>query len=596
MTGCFFSMRVFNDGVPGWKRIIASDGLGYYSYLPALFIDQDPAFTRVTQQEAKILGYPDYKPAYLVNSGDKKVNKYFTGEALLLLPFFLTALLFSTLTGNAVDGYSFFFQVFTGLGALFYLFLGLFFLRKILEYLHIRAVFVMLTVVSVLLGTNLFYYSLWQPSMSHVFSFFAINGFLWFGMQATRSWENKTAWKAGLFFGFVFLLRPTNVIVILLTPFLAGDSKLFLRFLKDILAKKVAMLIALSTFFIFCVLQMAAWYWQTGHLIMYSYGGEGFNFGHPEMLKVLFGYRKGLFLYTPLALFALVGLIPLAFRNWLQLLSMLTFLMTGTYIISSWWGWDYGDGFGLRAFIDFYGVFAILLALGMNMFRTTAWITACLAVLFTVLTINLVQTWQYTHKVMQTNNMNEVKYHHIFMRTDSAVINCLGGIDEIPNHNIRMAAPFRSFSTDFEKEVEGWSTLNTVESASAFSGIHAGYLDSVHPFSPGLAIRAGLLGKLPATYYLRGEVMVRDSAAGASNDALIVLSMDSIRNGKNWWQGFKMNDIPVQSNKTWRKITFSLMLPEISNDRGILKVYIWNTGKKPMLVDDFRVWIYGEGR
>jgi hypothetical protein len=36
------------------------------------------------------------------------------------------------------------------------------------------------------------------------------------------------------------------------------------------------------------------------------------------------------------------------------------------------------------------------------------------------------------------------------------------------------------------------------------------------------------------------------------------------------------------------------MLPMITNPDRILKVYVWNTKKKPMLVDDFRVRFYSE--
>ena len=86
--------------------------------------------------------------------------------------------------------------------------------------------------------------------------------------------------------------------------------------------------------------------------------------------------------------------------------------------------------------------------------------------------------------------------------------------------------------------------------------------------------------------------MVWDSLKGASNGALVVLSMDSINPGENYWQGFRLNDVPFQGFKTWHKCTFSLMLPEIKNPERILKIYVWNTKKKPMLVDDFKVGFY----
>ncbi len=118
MLAFFASNRLFRGDLAGWKLIISSDGLGYYSYLPALLIDHDITYQKVTEREKKILRYDRYVPGYLVKSGNRVVNKYFSGEALLLLPFFLVATFLSLAVGIEITGYSFFFQLFTGLGAL----------------------------------------------------------------------------------------------------------------------------------------------------------------------------------------------------------------------------------------------------------------------------------------------------------------------------------------------------------------------------------------------------------------------------------------------------------------------------------------------
>jgi len=135
-------------------------------------------------------------------------------------PFFLLATFFSWIGGIEITGYSFFFQLFTGLGALFYLFFGLWYLKKILQYFRIQPILSAIIIATILLGTNLFYYSLWQPSMSHVYSFFAINGVLWYFCRSIQSPRLKYLTLAGLFLGLTVLIRPTNGIVILLLPFL----------------------------------------------------------------------------------------------------------------------------------------------------------------------------------------------------------------------------------------------------------------------------------------------------------------------------------------------------------------------------------------
>ncbi|MCX6266361.1 MAG: hypothetical protein NTW16_03260 [Bacteroidetes bacterium] len=593
MLACFFSMRVFNDGIPGWKHIITSDGRGYYAYLPALLIDQDPTFAKVVKREARLLGYLHYKPGYLVKFEDHVLNKYFAGEALLLFPFFLLGVLFSAITGADMTGYSFFFQIFAGLGALFYLFSGLFFLKRILENMQIRPAVIAWTLIVILFGTNLFYYSLWQPTMSHIFSFFAINGFLWFTIRAIRDWNIKSALLMGLFLGLACLIRPTNIMIILLIPFLSESDKELLQFVHKVRAKKIAGILLLGLLSVVISIQGLMWYIQTGHFAVWSYQNEGFNFGQPEIFNVLFSYRKGLFIYAPLLLISLFGLLPLLLRKRLMFFSIAGFLMISTFVVASWWNWYYGDGFGMRAFIDYYGIFAILLALLMNWNHRRITAILFIFLLTPIVALNLVQTWQYTHLVIHPNSMNAAKYHHIFMRTDSAVINCLGGNEEIADYPINMRQPVKVYENDFEKAGEGWINYSIVETSRSFSGSRAGYLDSLHQFSSGIAIKAGDLGATPASYFISGELMVWDSLPGASNGALVVLSMDTIHRGENWWQGFRLNDVPVKTGKKWRKCSFSLMLPEISNSDGILKVYIWNTQKKPMLIDDFKVGFYG---
>ena len=58
--------------------------------------------------------------------------------------------------------------------------------------------------------------------------------------------------------------------------------------------------------------QMIYWKEMTGRWLYFSYGSdERFFFGDPAIIKGLFSYRKGLFIYTPLLLFAFAGVISL---------------------------------------------------------------------------------------------------------------------------------------------------------------------------------------------------------------------------------------------------------------------------------------------
>ena len=106
-------------------------------------------------------------------------------------------------------------------------------------------------------------------------------------------------------------------------------------------------------------------YWKeiSGKWLLFSYGNdERFFWTQPEILKVLAGFRKGWLIYTPVMIFGMAGLFMLRkkVREW-SIALPLTIILS-VYIISSWWCWWYGGGFGMRPMIDFYGIMAFGLA------------------------------------------------------------------------------------------------------------------------------------------------------------------------------------------------------------------------------------------
>lgn len=46
--------------------------------------------------------------------------------------------------------------------------------------------------------------------------------------------------------------------------------------------------------------------------MVYTYGDVSFDFLHPQISNVVFSFRKGLFVYTPMLFFAMVAFIWLA--------------------------------------------------------------------------------------------------------------------------------------------------------------------------------------------------------------------------------------------------------------------------------------------
>jgi hypothetical protein len=76
----------------------------------------------------------------------------------------------------------------------------------------------------------------------------------------------------------------------------------------------------------------------------------------------------------------------------------------------------------------------------------------------------------------------------------------------------------------------------------------------------------------------------------------MVFSIDSVQGRELWWQPFKLNDFPRHYRRQWERVRLSLMTPVIANQKATLRVYIWQTGKKGLLIDDMSVKIFTPGR
>ena len=125
-----------------WKTQLVGGGddWGYYSYLPAFFIQHDLDSldkTLAVREKLRPNSFPrengiaKIEEAHLINNG-RRVFKYTMGLALAQLPFFAAAHLYvKTKDVSLADGYQtpYVFAVF--IATMFYVFLGLFLLRKV---------------------------------------------------------------------------------------------------------------------------------------------------------------------------------------------------------------------------------------------------------------------------------------------------------------------------------------------------------------------------------------------------------------------------------------------------------------------------------
>ncbi|MGK0366302.1 MAG: hypothetical protein ACI85O_003375 [Saprospiraceae bacterium] len=416
-----FTASNLHWGSQRWLDIAESDAQGYYSYLPAIFIYQDLNFGFFEEIEGENGKYYESHNFYDYRNEfeGEKLNKYFIGTAVVEAPFFLIAHFLTYLIGGETDGFSALYMISISVAALFYLWLGLYFLNRLLKTYNISEANRGITLFACVFGTNLFCYSGVEPGMSHVFSFGLISSFLYYAKCFSQQPENKHLIRLSALLGMIILIRPTNVLVLLVLPFIAGNFnnlRVGLHFLlsryKTLLISSLIVLGTISTQLIYYKL-------ATGNFFVYSYNKEGFDFSNPHFFDILFSYRKGLFLYTPLYLLSLSGLYFLWKKSFWKVMTWLSFFVAITYIFSSWHMWFYGGSFSSRVYVEYLPLFMILLAIYLEGLTGKIWKKRTfVGLIFGLILLCQFQTFQYRHYKIHWSDMTKEMYWDVFLKVD----------------------------------------------------------------------------------------------------------------------------------------------------------------------------------
>ena len=401
-----------------WKKdgeIINHDVKHYYAYLPALFIHKDIKIQYSTYYDKKETYYYWTEPG----PNDSRVFKTSCGVAYLYAPFFFAADFYANFfqTTYLKNGYSAPYKLALQLAAVVYLFIGLFFLEKILKRLNFSSHTITVTLLLIGLGTNLLCYSSFNGPLSHVFSFALFSLFTYLSML----WYDKPNLKysifIGLTLGLIALIRPTNIIVGLIF-LLYGVNSLsdFISRIKFLFSKPMLLITMLISFMPWWIPQFIYWKYVTGFWLYYPYGEEGFFWLHPKFYHGLVGFRKGWLIYTPLMVLAVVGLFLMKKRVASLSVSLPLFTFINMYIMFSWWCWWYGGSYGMRPMIDSYALLAIPFAITTEKILSSAlWkkIVLLLCGLFFIW-LNIFQTFQYRAQVLHYDSMNQRLYFKQF--------------------------------------------------------------------------------------------------------------------------------------------------------------------------------------
>ncbi len=574
------------------KRVIFidGDGSGHYAYLTSLVLFQSVDFTKVFEVE-KSKRPNDYMGHYFHKFDDILINKYTTGTALLQLPFFILACILSILLGLNPDGYNIIFQYCIALSTIFWVGIGIVFFVKILSLFGFEKRFGWLYASLLLFGTNLFFYTFVQPSFSHGYSFTAITVFIYYSRLLFVNCSRKYLLLSAFSLGIVVLIRPANLLIVAALPFIAGSANAMVNVAR-LKLRKYNGLLAILTFILALSPQIIINWIQTGSPIIYGYKNEGFYFDNPQIVNFLVSYRKGWFVYTPLFLLLIPALVYLfKKRSKYLFFTLLTFLTILVYVFSSWWNWYYGDSFGMRPMVDYYGLFMLPVAL--FIFNINNKFVKKLTGIFItmVVILNLIQSYQYAIGIIHPDSMSKESYWHIFLKTGKKYKNVISGGDE-SYYGILSDKPFFSTRNNIDDPDPGWSSPPNIVESNVCSGSLAVVHTPDYIFSPSYkySIPDSLTGM--SNLFVRFKVnFVEPLTNSAIKTAFIVDITD--KNGVNvFYKAFPIKPLPDNVVNKCQQGSIGFKLPKITSDMDYIKLYVWNIGKKNSYLDDLSIEIY----
>ena len=352
-------------GYGSWDRALKNGGdpWGYYAYLPATFVYQDLStldstiYHRYSSELHRKPKGTTVGEARQVENGNW-VIKYTCGVALMELPFFLVGHGIASIGPGAANGYSTPYSLLVCLASPFYALLGLWLLRNVLRRLSDDKI-VALVLFAIGAATNLYHFTVYNPAMAHGF-LFGLYGMLIFGtVKWYETWNWKFAALIGLSLGLITLIRPVELIAVVI-PLSYGIHHHggLIGHLKQLGKEWRSLVLAAMVVLIVGGIQMVYWKYITGSWLHYSYTEESFDFTNPQILKGMFGFRNGWLVYTPIMIFALLG-IGFLFRKKDFLWPVILFLPIHIFIAYSWWCWYYINGFGSRPMVETYALLAI---------------------------------------------------------------------------------------------------------------------------------------------------------------------------------------------------------------------------------------------
>lgn len=351
-------------------RIYSSDEIQYFAYLRSVWFDRDLSFENEYRYfyDRGIAKSDGFRETFLERTTDtgRRINFATIGCAILWAPFYAVGDLVARSSGAPADGFSKPYVAAVAYGSAVYGFLALVLAILAARRLGLNAA---IGAVAIWLGTPLLFYMYVAPPFSHAGSAFAVALFTYVWLKVRDHWSTRGLIALGAAGALMAMVREQDAF------FVAGPALDFA--LGRLIAPRgargetpgaIGVVAGILAFAVVFVPQAATYLILNGHLGPHSSVGRKMNWVSPHALQVLFSPEHGFFVWTPLALVALAGLLFLPTsgagrdrssghpasrfgRNGQVALCLGVMVLLQIYIGGSVESWTVAGAFGQRRFI-----------------------------------------------------------------------------------------------------------------------------------------------------------------------------------------------------------------------------------------------------
>ncbi|MFN8775853.1 MAG: hypothetical protein ACK5XV_03720 [Flavobacteriales bacterium] len=566
------------------------DSTGYYFYLPALFIYDDIELTNRSWLDDLRSQYELSGTLYQMHpvpGREGHVDQFSCGVAIILAPAFFLAHALAEPLGYKADGFSAIYQ----LTAAWWSFLLA--LAGMIALLHLLRRFfsdgtTAIVLVLLLGGTNYLVQVPGNLVSPHNYLFLMMALYLLVVDNWRRSGRSYFFYIAIALAAGAALIRPTELIWLWILPTWGSTSlrQAWGQFRELLIFRQALVLRALGIGLLVVSPQVIYWLVSTGRPFYMSYSnpGEGLDLLQPHTLDFLFSFRKGWFIYTPLALVAVLGFIPLLHRRPEWRIAVTGLFLINLYVVSSWTTWWYAQCFSQRVMIHSFPLLALPLACAIDAVRGwTRWRLPAMAGIAGLFLLSVFYQWQYTQRILHGDRMTAAYFFRIWGKT------------EVTDEDMELLLIERPFDGSMSfRNKERYSlvrdedlSLRVDESwQSDSAGVPEFLLHAESAFSPVIRRPFSELTTRDHAWIL-ADAEVRVPAGVRREDVLLITTAEY--NGRVY--GYTSWEAATDSAGIW-KFHAEYLTPEVRTKKDPVTVYIWYRGQDTVAVHGIRTRVF----